>query len=700
MILPRQIGVVPETVGSESGTTPGMEPEARLDAVGIWFITFAAVWTVLLLGGMAFLYLKRNTPTIRLRGLWLTFASIVLLHLYWIVVQIVYTTGPLAPEVAEFWIMSIWLPFGIALFQAANSRFLHVAKAQSRFAGPPSQDKTGYNEKRLPQKTTWLRRLRQMDYTKRMFLFVTMGMVVQLIVVVIIFLVSRKFHPSFGIPGTEVMGSSRLEISMKQSRGWEWWPSIVWQFIWAWIVAPIILWRSRGIHDTHGWQRQTITCCIAGLPAAPMWLIGIYVSGMIPVNRYFVPPQWIALSIFVIEIFTIFVPCWEVRKHQNLRKETLESIANWESKKQQTGAKVEASSDPGKSSALPLSPTSTKAGEYTSFDSWRKLPSIEANTSQITLSGIPDKSVLTMSALELVLDKSPEPLRQFSARRDFSGENIAFLTAVAEWKAALPPNLLLYGSRDRDDCDKAGGPDDTVLREPFARALRIYTDFISPRDAEFPINIAWTDLRKVKGVFEQAANQLVSDVSSPIIDDITHFAYMDTTGSSTTTTNLPQAGPVTATASAPAVPTSISHPSNPAMDLEPQDKTQSQPTLSGSNSCHPPLLASYQGDIPRTFDASVFDAAQASIKYLVLTNTWPKYVREWRSSDPESSSSSGGGGSGSESESRSGNRSNKGGMSASTSSGSETSASTVGGWSLWRMASLKSVVGLLKGGCR
>jgi hypothetical protein len=42
------------------------------------------------------------------------------------------------------------------------------------------------------------------------------------------------------------------------------WPSIVWQFVWAWIVAPIILWQSRGIHDTHGWQRQTMACCIAG----------------------------------------------------------------------------------------------------------------------------------------------------------------------------------------------------------------------------------------------------------------------------------------------------------------------------------------------------------------------------------------------------------------------------------------------------
>lgn len=104
-------------------------------------------------------------------------------------------------------------------------------------------------------------------------------------------MISRKFHPSFGIPGTEVSGTP-MEIAMQQGRGWEWWPSLFWQFLWAWVIAPIILWKSRGIHDTHGWQLQTMACCIAGLPAAPMWLIALYVPGMAPVNAVFVPPQW------------------------------------------------------------------------------------------------------------------------------------------------------------------------------------------------------------------------------------------------------------------------------------------------------------------------------------------------------------------------------------------------------------------------
>ena len=77
------------------------------------------------------------------------------------------------------------------------------------------------------------------------------------------YLVSRKFHGGWGIPGTEVTGTA-MEQKAEQGRGWEWWPSIVWQFVWAWLVAPVILWKSRNINDTQGWRIQTIGCAIAG----------------------------------------------------------------------------------------------------------------------------------------------------------------------------------------------------------------------------------------------------------------------------------------------------------------------------------------------------------------------------------------------------------------------------------------------------
>lgn len=74
--------------------------------------------------------------------------------------------------------------------------------------------------------------------------------------------ISRKWHSSWGIPGTEVYGTP-MEQKMKMGRGWEWWPSLVMMFVWSWIIAPIVLWRSRNIRDTQSWRVQTIGCVIS-----------------------------------------------------------------------------------------------------------------------------------------------------------------------------------------------------------------------------------------------------------------------------------------------------------------------------------------------------------------------------------------------------------------------------------------------------
>src|SRR5690348_8528856 len=40
-------------------------------------------------------------------------------------------------------------------------------------------------------------------------------------------LACKKYHPTFGIPGTEIKGRNILEQIVDLSRGWEWWPSVV-----------------------------------------------------------------------------------------------------------------------------------------------------------------------------------------------------------------------------------------------------------------------------------------------------------------------------------------------------------------------------------------------------------------------------------------------------------------------------------------
>lgn len=370
---------------SELGVEADLKPEALLDGVGIFWAVWASVWTALVEGGMGFLVSRRHTPTLRIRGLGLSLTAVALLHLYWASVQMGHMVGPLVPGDAEFWVMGTYLPLGIVLFHASNSRFLHVARAQKRYAEgaqggcvPGSRRCPTCQGRGVPGR---FRRLRRLDYTSKTLIVVGLGTVLQLLLTVLMYVISRKWHRSWGIPGTDVYGTE-MEQNMQMGRGWEWWPSVVWQFFWAWVVAPTILWRARDIHDTQGWRVQTIGCAIANLHATPMWLVALYVPAMERVNQYWNPPQWICLSIVLMEILTVFLPCWEALRHQALLQETLDSVAQWEKKQGASGAKSVNSASMAVATVASGGWKST-TGSAKSYDS--------------------GESILTMSALEHVL---------------------------------------------------------------------------------------------------------------------------------------------------------------------------------------------------------------------------------------------------------------------------------------------------------
>ncbi|UNI15547.1 hypothetical protein JDV02_002071 [Purpureocillium takamizusanense] len=567
-------------MGSEFGVHADSKPEPNLDSAGIFWATWTCLWTVILVSGMGYLIARRETPILRLRGLGISLVAITLLHLYWISVQLGYILGPITPGDAEYWIMGIYLPFGIALFHASNSRFLHVAQAQRKYAEQGGKALEARAGSKRPGGL--LDRFKRLDYSAKILAIVIFGMFLQLMLTVFMYIMSRKWHSSWGIPGTEVTGTE-MEQKMQMGRGWEWWPSVFWQFFWAWIVAPVVLWKSRGIHDTQGWRVQTIGCAVSNLHAAPMWLIALYVPGMDPVNRYFIPPQWIAVSIMLTEGFTVFLPCWEVMRHQTLRQETLDSIAQWESKNR-LSQRAESKSVH----------TASSTRVESIMSGWKSTNGSVKTTKS-------DESILTMSALEHVLERNPAPLQQFSALRDFSGENIAFLTSVAEWKNSLPPTVRGGASTDPNTRE--------LVRERFNRALRIYAGFISTRDAEFPINISSQDLKKLEAIFEASARKLLGEKRD--VDPATPFDFP----------SLP-------------VERSMSTASSAATEKTTAELIAPAPTSSAAD------RVQYWGEVPDEFDETVFDDAEKSIKYLVLTNTWPKFVRTRRSSmdtiDPES----------------------------------------------------------------
>ncbi|CAG8251718.1 unnamed protein product [Penicillium nalgiovense] len=548
-------------MGSEYGATAESKPQIDLGPVTIWWVVWACVWTSALVAGMAYLIANRDMPTLRIRGLALSLTSIVILHLYWIPTQFATMIGTLLPGDCGYWLMGTLLPCGMALFHGSNTRFQHVAKLQRKYA----LDGHNFTEPpALEHKGGLINRFRALRYTTKILIYVAIAMFVQVFLTILMWLISRKYHSSWGIPGTGVHGTP-AEVLAAQGAGWEWWPGVVSQFFWSWIVAPIVLWKSRNIHDTHGWRVQTIGCAVSNLHATPMWLVGLYVPAMAPVNKVWVPPQWICLSIMFIEIFTVFLPCWEVMRHQSLRQETLDSIARWELKVKSTGSEEKS-----------LHSDMTMVASMMS--GWK------SNSSSSTLSS--RDSILTMGALEHVLERNPAPLQEFSALREFSGENIVFLTSVAEWRSRLPQSIKDgSGLREKSKRD--------IVRGHFNLALHIYAEFISVRHAEFPVNISHQELRKLEDVFEKPT-RLVYGEERETCDPTSPFDKF-------------------------------------TFDLPSPSSADSGKTMQGKAGSIKDRVQ-YWGDIPVDFDASIFDAAEASIKYLVLTNTWPKFIRDHRSS--------------------------------------------------------------------
>lgn len=193
--------------------------------------------------------------------------------------------------------------------------------------------------------------------------------------------------------------------------------------------------------------------------------------------------------------------------------------------------------------------------------------------------------MFTMLALENALRNNSRPLLEFAALKDFSGENISFLSHVADWKrtwttSSLDPDALRY--------------------DQFIQAVRIYSHFISLEYSEFPVNISSRLKRDLFEVFDSAAVTLNRRNSSQSAASATPFDDFNS-GSSTTDLRLP----------------------HHTFDLE--------GTLGKANLESVTEMSDLSSDgrtvyVTADFSPLIFDPAEAEIKYLVLTNTWPKFV--------------------------------------------------------------------------
>jgi hypothetical protein len=150
------------------------------DGLGILYISIVVAWTCLLLPAAIVLIRNRNLPYLRIRNIPLAVSAVATLHVYWVLCMIAYVLNGFFPCSTEYWIMSIYLPLGIALFQATNSQLLSVAASQKRYVeGDVSPETKQAPNPKAPTWRKWWAKITTYNATKNTMAWIGIGMAVQ-----------------------------------------------------------------------------------------------------------------------------------------------------------------------------------------------------------------------------------------------------------------------------------------------------------------------------------------------------------------------------------------------------------------------------------------------------------------------------------------------------------------------------------------
>jgi hypothetical protein len=149
----------------------------NMDGLGVLYIMIATIWTLALVIGSVFLIRNRELPYLRMRRISLSIGSVATLHVYLVLCLIAYILNGNFPCSTEYWIMSIYLPLGIALYHAANTQLLHVAMLQKNFA--PHEAAAAEKNGRKPTWRIIREKLSQYGPTQRTMSLIGIGMAVQ-----------------------------------------------------------------------------------------------------------------------------------------------------------------------------------------------------------------------------------------------------------------------------------------------------------------------------------------------------------------------------------------------------------------------------------------------------------------------------------------------------------------------------------------
>lgn len=559
-------------------------PIVNWDDLAKAYAGFIVAWTIILYIGVGWLIKNRDLPHVKIRNVPIAVTSVSCLHLYLVKIVLAYTTNGHFLCSLEFWIMSIYLPLGIALFQA-NLVQLHSISDQQRklatSAGSISKISVGAQS----GIRGWWQRWKDLPQIKKSYTYIGIGMLVQLIVTAVIYAATPELQGDWRSFGK--VTHAKGQALCRKSPAWV--PSAFWQLAWSWFFGLWTLWKIRNIHDTHYWRLGTWLCVISGLPGTPLWIAAVFSVEFKPVNIRWVPPMWLAPGIVVMQIVTIFFPIYEAYISRIHMRTTMSLIKDWEEK-----------------------------GSHDSEPSFTSEGTTQASLGISTRS----KEIFSMASLEKALVVNPLPLLHFAASKDFTAENIIFLMRVREWRQAYAtaPRLLNTSTLTSE-----------AQNLLFRMAVDIYTTCVLDTVSDFPINIDHNVRKELDLVFGPAVphNKLrTSDDSSdsspwnmdwdalekaPIQVEVERITFSrELSDDSVQTIWKNKTKSVKTQSSVTTAPVSLSDDEDPIF------------------APHPAIapLGVTRAKIRPGFDGTVFDTAEASIKYLVLTNTWRKFAQE------------------------------------------------------------------------
>ena len=281
------------------------------------------------------------------------------------------------------------------------------------------------------------------------------------------------------------------------------------------------------------------------------------------------------------EAVTIFFPLYEVLMSKRRKAHMLEQIQVWNEKR---ASKIDE----------PDSGISGLSG----------ITAISRSQSEISAPRLP--KIYSRDAMEQCLLDDPGTLLRFAAAKEFSGENIIFLTYVRDWKAAWAKIEESQG-----EYDWALDPENHRTHM-FKIAVGIHSSCVNLETAEFPINIESQIYSDLIELFSEASMLLMRDAQGG--------RYYK---------NMSEGYPMSTQRKKFSTVISVEEDKHAlCFDSSPFESH----SIMHVESRLPDSVA-----VPVGFSSRVFDQAEKSVKNLVFTNTWPKFVESCSSSSSTSS---------------------------------------------------------------